>query len=148
MNDFYIYNNEALSSLILLSSLKEIESIRLEKFILILPIALDNRIVKVIADSEHKNLGSFIKENSSLFVRFNIRFNNILPITINCFHILNTLGYIELQNYRIFISESLPERIKLDSERFENIEKIIKKLIELLINTESDELYTLLNIKL
>lgn len=80
MNDFYIYNNEALSSLILLSSLKEIESIRLEKFILILPIALDNRIVKVIADSEHKNLGSFIKENSSLFVRFNIRFNNILPI--------------------------------------------------------------------
>ena len=148
MNEFYIYNNEALSSLILLSSLKEIETIRIEKFILILPIALDNRIVKMISNSEHKNLVSFIKENSSLFVRFNIRFNNILPITINCFHILNTLGYIKIQNNRIFLSESLPEQIELNSERFEKIEKVIKNLIELLINTETDELYTLLNIKL
>lgn len=153
MNNLYINNNEAFSSIILILFLKECKSITIDKFVLILPILLDSKLSKAIQD--YTNNGddnkTMIFKNSKVFTGFNKWFNNLLPITINCFHILNTLQYIELKNGLITYKDTLKSdtsEFDFSIERIDKIMDTIPCLVLLFEKMESNVLYNDLNIEL
>lgn len=82
---YYIYNNEAIASCILLSVLNKVGKLDIALLCLILPFLLDDRTVNYLAKNQGQNLSieQLIKCQPRLFVSFNKRYLSLLPITIN-----------------------------------------------------------------
>lgn len=78
---YYIYNNEAIASCILLSVLNKVGKLDIALLCLILPFLLDDRTVNYLAKNQGQNLS--IEHQPRLFVSFNKRYLSLLPITIN-----------------------------------------------------------------
>ena len=95
---YYIYNNEAIASCILLSVLDRIDSIDIARSCLILPFLLDDQTVHYL----HRNfrvdldLEQLIEERARIFTSFNKRYQALLPITINSLMILKKSNQIEI----------------------------------------------------
>lgn len=153
MSDFYTNNNEALSSIILLEFFNNCEHITIEKFVLLLPLILDEKISELIKNNGVKNIVNeeIIIKNSKIFIGFDKWFKNMLPISTNSFHILNTMGYINLKNGIIKRSDNYQVSISEFNSFDEKIKRIIEKvpfIVKWIEGIDSNILYNNLNIKL
>ena len=75
--NYYIYNNEAMVSCIILSILDKINSISLARISLLLPILLDDRVVLYLLKKDIYNIESLIKDKPRFFLNFNKRYNSL-----------------------------------------------------------------------
>lgn len=150
MSSFYTSNNEAFSSLVVLLFLNESQFVSIEKFVLVLPFALNDQILNILETKDDiRDYETFVLDNPRVFRGFNSWFNNLLPISINSFHILKTLRYLDLLDgnvtlEKIFIYNDIDDF----GDRLRKIKKVIPYIVEWLETVDSFNLYNDLNIEL
>lgn len=145
--NYYIYNNEAMVSCIILSILDKINSISLARISLFLPILLDDRVVLYLLKKDIYNIESLIKDKPRFFLNFNKRYNSLLPILINSLTLLEQCGYIFVVNDSIYVKNPINVS-RIEGSRFKKIESIIPKLLILLDEYSTEKLYSTLKVQL
>lgn len=148
---YYIYNNEAIASCVILEYLQYVETLDIARLCLLLPLLLDDRTVSYVSkniDDKNSTLDSIVKENPRLFMSFNKRYLSLLPITINSILLLN-------KNKQVRISSNIiSSNIKFNfcntdmGNRFERIKHVIPFLATLLNAYSTSELYHILKVQL
>jgi hypothetical protein len=146
---YYIYNNEAIASCIFLSVLNKVGEIDIARSCLILPFLLDDRTINYLKREQESNvnLEQLINEYPRLFVSFNKRYLSLLPITINALMMLSKGNQINIENQIKTVSNLNFENEELGN-RFLKIEDVIPKLLTLLDEYSTAELYKILKIQL
>ena len=145
---YYIYNNEAIASCLILSLLQKKKKIDLARILLLLPFFLDDRTVAALNRNKNvkSSLEDFIYNNPKLFISFNKRFVELLPVTINSIGILEKYKFIFVAKV-ITLNNPVNEFGDL-GERFSKIQKSIDIFLNLTNNYSTIELYKILKIEL
>jgi len=104
-SEFYIYNNEAISVVVLAGLMKTVKSLDVARVFIVLPLLLDDRIIRKLAYS-YNSIDDFFEDNAKLLVRFNERYLELLPITLNSINILNESKTIKILNDKIIHIEN------------------------------------------
>ena len=96
---YYIYNNEAIASCILLSILQEMKSIDIPCLCLILPFLMDDQTVTYLSRIQPSeiDLVQLINDRPRLFTSFNKRYLALLPIAINSLILLRKSNQIVIE---------------------------------------------------
>lgn len=147
---YYIYNNEAIASCIILDILQRIESIDMARVCLILPFLLDDRTVNYLQsfEGEQDCLTHMIKNQPRLFTSLNKRYLALLPVLINSLMILNKNNQIRITPAKISIECGfLYEKIDM-GERFEKIRTVMPIFLKVIEKYSTLELYRILKIQL
>ena len=147
---YYIYNNEAIASCVLLSVLNSIDSIDIARSCLILPFLLDDQTVNYLRRNKsiELNLVQLIEERARLFSSFNKRYQALLPVTINALMILKKSNQIEI-NSNILSSKRTRIQSNMDvGERFELIMEVMPFFLTMTEKYSTIQLYEILNIQL
>ncbi len=149
-NSFYVYNNEAISALVVKKYLQYCKSIDISRIFIILPILLNDKLVEALYNENFENFENFIQKNPSLFSSFNDKYLEIMPIVINAITILKEMNDVNLEKNTINYVEGGLININEDSigNRIINIFFAIPKFIELTDNYETSSLYKILKIRL
>ncbi len=146
----YIYNNEAISIVAIITVLEKLKQIDIAKIMLILPFLYHKKTLSFIEKTniELLTLEEFT-EQKLLFTNFQDRFLTYLPITINSLTILKEMKLIDIKNNKIIykpdnkfdiLNNKLGERVK-------NIVSSASKLSNLL-REDTINLYYQLRIEL
>lgn len=145
---YYIYNNEAIASCLILSLLQKNKEIDLARIFLLLPFFLDDRTVAALNRNKdvESSLEDFIYNNPKLFITFNKRFIELLPVTINSIGILEKCKCIFVAKV-ITLNNPVNEFGDL-GERFSKIQKSIDVFLNLTDNYNTTKLYKILKIEL
>src|SRR5665647_1269233 len=144
---YYIYNNEAIASCVLLSVLDRIDSIDIARSCLILPFLLDDQTVHYLQRnlSVDLDLVQLIFERARLFTSFNKRYQALLPITINSLMILKKSNQIEI-NGNILSNKSLLIQSNMDvGERLDSIRNVMPFFLTMIEKYSTIQLYEILN---
>lgn len=147
---YYIYNNEAIASCVLLSVLNSIDSIDIARSCLILPFLLDDQTVNYLRRNKsiELNLVQLIEERARLFSAFNKRYQALLPVTINALMILKKSNQIEI-NSNILSSKNTRIQSNMDvGERLELIMEVMPFFLAMTEKYSTIQLYEILNIQL
>lgn len=149
-NSFYVYNNEAISALVVKKYLQYCKSIDISRIFIILPILLNDKLIEALYNENFENFENFIQKNPSLFSSFNDKYLEIMPIVINAITILKEMNDVNLEKNTINYVEGGLININEDSigNRIINIFFAIPKFIELTDNYETSSLYKILKIRL
>lgn len=149
-NSFYVYNNEAISALVIKKYLGYCKIIDISRLFIILPILLNDKLVEALYNENFENFENFIQKNPSLFSSFNDKYLELMPIVINSITILKEMNDVILEKNTINYVEGGLININEDSigNRIINIFFAIPKLIELTGNYETSSLYKILKIRL
>lgn len=149
-NSFYVYNNEAISALVIKKYLEYCKSIDISRLFIILPILLNDKLVEALYNENFENFENFIQKNPSLFSSFNDKYLELMPIAINSVTILKEMNDVNLEKNSIDYVEGGLININEDSigNRIINIFFAIPKFIELTDNYETSSLYKILKIRL
>jgi hypothetical protein len=116
-NSNYLYNNEALSSIVLGHFMSVHKTIDIAKILLVLPFVLHDPTVRSLKNNSHKrSLEEFIIKNINSVLNFNSRFEDYLPLTVNSLTILLDSGVIAIEGQNINFIDSV-ERFDLSSNR-------------------------------
>lgn len=147
---YYIYNNEAIASCILICVLHRVKSIDIARSCLILPFLLDDKTVNYLHKFGESDLSleQLINEQARLFTTFNKRYLSLLPVAINAIIILKKSNQIELSNN---ISANSNTFISTNVDLGERLHKIIEVIPSFLYLTEKYttlQLYQILNVQL
>jgi hypothetical protein len=145
---YYIYNNEAIASCVLLSVLKQVLSLDIARSCLILPFLLDDRTINYFANNSITELEEIIKNQPKLFVSFNKRFLSLLPVTINSLMLLLKSNLILIEKNVVpndSVTFFIPETC---GDRFNKIRSILPNFILMINNYSTIQLYKILNIQL
>lgn len=146
---YYIYNNEAIASCILLSVLNKVGKLDIARLCLILPFLLDDRTVNYLAKNQGQNLSieQLIKCQPRLFVSFNKRYLSLLPITINALMILSKSNQITIGSEIAKTETLILDNANL-GDRFSKIENVIPDFINMIKKYTTPKLYKALKIQL
>jgi len=146
---YYIYNNEALASCILLAYLKASSSIDIARVCLVLPFLMDDKTVRYLRnhDLELGGLSQLISYQTGLFSSFNKRYLSLLPITVNSLILLSKSSQIVISS-EITSTSSLDVEIIFKSKRLSDIIEAIPKFIQLTHGFNTSHLYQMLKVKL
>ena len=144
---YYVYNNEAISSCIFLSILNHIDKIDIARSCLILPFLLDDRTINYLTNNESINLEEFVKEQPRLFVSFNKRYLSLLPVAINVLMLLNKSKQVKIEN-DIVSNEFITFTEQDFGERFNKINNVIPKFLQMTNGYTTSKLYKILNVQL
>jgi len=148
---YYVYNNEAISSLILMSVVKQLNTIDIVRLFLILPCLLDDRFVNYVARTNNQSsFSTILKEKANLFVNFNQRYLELMPIAINSVMILKQCNLLTIKINCIEIIESgdLNNPLLDVGERLQKIIRIIPQFIEMIAPYNTLQLYKFLKVQL
>ncbi|MDD5053193.1 MAG: DUF6521 family protein [Sulfuricurvum sp.] len=104
-SEFYIYNNEAISVVVFAGLMKIVKSLDVARVFIVLPLLLDDRIVRKLSYS-YNSMDDFFDDNAKLLVGFNERYLELLPITLNTINILNESKTIKILNDKIIYIEN------------------------------------------
>lgn len=146
---YYTYNNEAIASCVLLSTLSNISELDISRSCLILPFLLDDRTVSYLKRNQgvELSLEQIIKEQSRLFVSFNKRYLSLLPVTINSLMLLSKSKQIKIQNH-LTINSSLNFENQNLGDRFNKIKDVIPYFLYIIEKYPTPQLYKMLRIQL
>lgn len=146
---YYLYNNEAIATSVLLSLITKLKEIEIAFAPLVLPFLLDNRTVNHLSKDNvsYAKLEEFIQSRQIYFSTFNNRFLSLLPITINALMILYKSCVIRI-NDKIILNKKIELETEELGNRFTKIESIIPKFIAMIKDYSPTDLYILLNIQL
>lgn len=146
---YYLYNNEAIATSVLLSLITKLKEIEIAFAPLVLPFLLDNRTVNHLSKDNvsYAKLEEFIQSRQIYFSTFNNRFLSLLPITINALMILYKSCVIRI-NDKIILNKKIELETEELGNRFTKIESVIPKFIAMIKDYSPTDLYILLNIQL
>lgn len=99
----FLYNNEALGSVVLADFMSRHEVIEPAKLLLVLPFVLHEPTTRQLKSRSYKrSLEEFIIKNIDCVMNFSSRFEDYLPLSINCITILleSKLLVIDHENLR------------------------------------------------
>ena len=143
----YIYKNEAIGVVAIYSVIKELEEIEYSKAMLILPLMLNDKLIKFLgrANTKVRGIEELIIKKGQVLTNFNEFYLEMLPISINSLIILNEMQVIEIENGIIRI---IKKEIKFDldvSKRTNSMLKSVKGICEIL-KIQSESLYLQLRV--
>lgn len=147
---YYIYNNEAIASCIILSFIQEIETADLSRICILLPFLLDDRTVKYLRQIKDReiSLDQIIRSEPRLFLSFNRRYLSLLPISINAITLLNKCNQICITSEGIILKEKFSfDEIDMGI-RFNEIKKVLPIFLRLINEYSTSQLYRVLKIQL
>ncbi|WP_376777334.1 three component ABC system middle component [Flavobacterium covae] len=146
---YYTYNNEAISSCIILSVLNKVDKLDIARSCLILPFLLDDRTVNYLTKTRGENLSieHLLKDQPRLFVSFNKRYVSLLPITINSLIILSKSNQIIIGSEIVKTKTFTFDNTNL-GDRFSKIENVIPDFIDMFEKYTTSKLYKVLKIQL
>ncbi|MCO6508142.1 MAG: hypothetical protein J6578_05030 [Snodgrassella sp.] len=150
MNYYYTYNNEALVGAIFKSILNMVIHLDIARGCLVLPFLLDERTVNcLIKNSDNQlTLSQLIKNNPRVFVSFNKRYLSLLPVYINFITIFQDINEIDIINNNI-VNKRLWNFGNADlGLRFNKIQSVIPKFLNLIESHQTTFLYKILKIEL
>ena len=146
---YYVYNNEAIASLILEKALCLLNEIEIARFLLILPIVLEDRIIVKMRTGSFSDFGEFVGKHPTLFANFNDRYLDLIPISINSLTLLKEMGVLTTRKNKIFHNPNHTNFSKpILSNRLENISGQMQNFINLTSGYETNTLYKILKIRL
>ncbi|WP_371751540.1 three component ABC system middle component [Snodgrassella alvi] len=146
---YYIYNNEAISTAVLMSVITKLKRINVALAPLVLPFLLDNRIVNHLLKDEanYENIEQFIQSKRLYFTSFNNRFLSLLPVTVNALMILQKSNVINITD-TISIKKEFEFDVNELGLRFTKIENAIPKFVALIKDYSLSDLYIKFKIQL
>lgn len=146
---YYIYNNEAISTAVLMSVITKLKRINIALAPLVLPFLLDNRIVNHLLKDEanYENIEQFIQSKRLYFTSFNNRFLSLLPVTVNALMILQKSNVINITD-TISIKKEFEFDVNELGLRFTKIENAIPKFVALIKDYSLSDLYIKFKIQL
>lgn len=146
---YYIYNNEAISTAVLISVITKLKRINVALAPLVLPFLLDNRIVNHLLKDEanYENIEQFIQSKRLYFTSFNNRFLSLLPVTVNALMILQKSNVINITD-TISIKREFEFDVNELGLRFTKIENAIPKFVALIKGYSLSDLYIKFKIQL
>ena len=125
----YIYNNEAIGVVAIYLVVKNLKEIDYSKAMLILPLMLNDKLIKFIgrANTKVRGIEELIIKKGQVLTDFNEFYLEMLPISINSLIILNEMKVIEIENGIIRFKD---KELKVDLE-------VIKRIKNMLTSVES-----------
>ena len=146
---YYIYNNEAIATAVLMSVITKLKRINIALAPLVLPFLLDNRIVNHLLKDEanYENIEQFIQSKRLYFTSFNNRFLSLLPVTVNALMILQKSNVINITDI-ISIKKEFEFDVNELGLRFTKIENAIPKFVALIKDYSLSDLYIKYKIQL
>ncbi|PTT32456.1 hypothetical protein DBR28_15245 [Chryseobacterium sp. HMWF028] len=146
---YYVYNNEAIASCVLLSIINNVGRIDIARCCLLLPSFLDDKTVSFLNKgfSEDVSLDKLIKDQQRLFATFNKKYLSLLPVMINSLMILKKGGQIQIQDN--ITSTNKLDIINVDlGNRFVKIKEAIPTFLKLTNDYSTEQLYKILRVQL
>lgn len=145
----YIYNNEAIGVVAIYSVVKNLKEIDYSKAMLILPLMLNDKLIKFIgrANTKVRGIEELIIKKGQVLTDFNEFYLEMLPISINSLIILNEMKVIEIENGIIRFKDN---ELKVDlqvSKRIRNMLKSVESICEIL-KLKNENLYLQLRVVL
>lgn len=148
-NFYYIYNNEALACCVYIAVLKHCQIMDVARLCLILPLVFDERTVNYMIGNQNISytLQQLMADKEHSFLTINTRFNMLLPVCINSLQILSKYNLIEMDGNIRSKNDISFDNVDL-GKRFNKINRIIPKIIQLMNSYRTDELYRMFKIQL
>lgn len=145
---YYVYNNEAIASCVLLSVIDKLHNIDIPRCCLVLPFLLDDKTVRhVTRNVNDLSLSQMVNEQPRIFASFNKRYLSLMPIMINSLMILRKGGQIQI-NEEIVSSNKLDlDRVDL-GDRFSRIKEAIPHFISLTEQYSTEQLHKYFRVQL
>ena len=145
----YIYNNEAIGVVAIYLVVKNLKEIDYSKAMLILPLMLNDKLIKFIgrANTKVRGIEELIIKKGQVLTDFNEFYLEMLPISINSLIILNEMKVIEIENGIIRFKD---KELKVDlevSKRIMNMLKSVESICEIL-KLKNENLYLQLRVVL
>lgn len=133
-------------------ALRKFGSIEISELALLLPMLLDDKIVKLLQNEnlEYK-VGSLIMHNNLSLANYNDRYLSLLPLVYEAVSLLLDVDAIGLENGQITVSklEILDEMTeKSQSKRLNLICIAAERLLNIIANDNLSRLYTVLKVEL
>lgn len=146
---YYSYNNEAIASCIILKALQQVDSIDFARLCLFLPFLLDDTTVRYLKRQKMPaiSIEEMVKQNSRMFMSFNRRFLNLLPVTINSMLMLSNMKQIEIFESGIKQVDSSLQIFDI-GERFNSIDYVLPIFLDMTNSYPTTRLYQLLKVEL
>lgn len=146
---YYVYNNEAIATCILLSVIDKLGKIDIPRCCLVLPFLLDDRTTGYVTKnlSSETSLTQLVNTQPRLFASFNKRYLSLLPVMINSLMILKKGNQIEINNY-ILSNKNLDLANQDLGDRFVRINDAIPAFLELIENQPTEQLYKIFRVQL
>ncbi len=145
----YIYNNEALASVVLVEYISKKEIMELENTLLILPFLLhDPTLKKLSGKSLLRSVEEFHASFPELLIGFNQRYNDFLPLSVNAMGILMESHMVKLEKGVVIYNNHIIIPKNQAGERYAKISNVIDKLIGMFGEDSSSSLYYKLRIQL
>lgn len=146
---YYVYNNEALASCVLLEVISELENIEISRCCLILPFLFDDRTISHLLKNldDETSLMQLVNNQPRLFASFNKRFLSLLPVMVNSLMLLRKGGVIKIDS-QIVVNRNLEMESVYLGDRFLKIQQIIPKFLELIQVFPTDKLYKIFRVQL
>jgi hypothetical protein len=151
-SSYYLRNNFMLVIGIIRIALKRFGAIEMSELALLLPMLLDDKIVKLLQnkDIEYK-IRSLIMHNNLSLANYNDRYLSLLPLVYEAVSLLLDVDAIGLENGKITASKlEILDRMKEESqsERLNLISIATKRLLDIVSNDDLPQLYTVLKVEL
>ncbi len=146
---YYVYNNEAIASCVLLSVIDKLRKIDIPRCCLVLPFLLDDRTISYVTKNfnDEMSLMQLVNIQPRLFASFNKRYLSLMPVMINSLMILRKGNQIEINDYIISnnrLDLSNPEL----GGRYSTISEAIPLFLRLIENLSTEQLYKLFRVQL
>ena len=145
----YIYNNEAIGVVAIYLVVKNLKEIDYSKAMLILPLMLNDKLIKFIgrANTKVRGIEELIIKKGQVLTDFNEFYLEMLPISINSLIILNEMKVIEIENGIIRFKD---KELKVDLEVSKRIKKMLKSVESIceILKLKNENLYLQLRVVL
>lgn len=151
-SSYYLRNNFMLVFGIIRVALRKLEAIEISKLALLLPMLLDDKIVKLLQNqnADYK-VGNLILHNNLSLANYNDRYLSLLPLLYEAVSLLLDVDAIGLEDGKITTSklEILHEmKEKCQSKRLDLICIAAERLLDIVENDNLSRLYTVLKVEL
>lgn len=148
---FYIYNNEAIVSLVIAQVLKQTRVIEISRIAIVVSVLLNDQLVDVLNEERNVSLKCFFKQTAKYQMEYNRYYYGLLPIVINSLKIIVDSNIGSYKDGIIYSNEKnsiINSDISKLNDRFNKINHIIPLFLSLIDKYSTEKLYELLRIRL
>lgn len=134
----YIYNNEALCCIGIISVLNNIKELNFAKIFLIAPLIFNPQFIRFLnSNSDIKSIEDLTIKKGYLFTKFDSQYKEFVLSTINALLILNDANLISIDNDIVYLIQSVELDEKQIGKRATSIKKASRKLSKLLSENDA-----------
>lgn len=149
MKSIYIFNNEALASVVFGYLLEQYRCIETAKSLLILPFVFHEPTLRNLNSASNKrSIEEFIAQYPTSIIEFNSRFLAYLPLAINSIAILEMADVISITKDELQFNATREFSPKDIGQRASRVFRGINKLMPLMVEETVNSLYLKLKIQL